>query len=399
MSAIGSAVRIARAWPVWHAQRWIRRDPSLWIFGAWDGLRYSDNSRALYEYVLEHCPQIRAVWVTRSPAVYERLQREQRPVVLCDTPEGRRTMLHASTFFATEGVGDVDPACLNGCRIVMLWHGMPLKLIGEDAMRFKRPNHLWKRFKTAVRRLIVPYEFLRWPTLSTSPFFTPFLQSAFRLSAEEVWEVGLPRNDRFSDAATEALVAELDRQFDHPVKLLYMPTHRDACTRTGRAFNPFEQAGFDQALLEEVLASRNMVLLYKGHFVDRANGMSQGPGSRIRTVTDADYDDLYRFVKDMDVLVTDYSSIYFDFLLCRKPILLFPFDEADYVARSRPFYFDYRLMEARRVYTWAELAEALRRGDYAAPSEAEVRRFNLYVDNGSCQRLVERLLHPSARKP
>ena len=55
--------------PVWWSQRWYKRDPYLWTFGAWDGLRYSDNSRAMYEYVLANCPHIKAVWMTNSKQV------------------------------------------------------------------------------------------------------------------------------------------------------------------------------------------------------------------------------------------------------------------------------------------------------------------------------------------
>lgn len=377
--------------PRWHAQRWQRRDEALWTFGAWDGLRYSDNSRAVYEYVLEHRPDIRAVWMTRSEEVQRRLEREGKPVARFDTPEGRRLQRRAACFFLTKGPQDSDPRSMNGCRLIWLWHGMPLKQIGNDAMAFIRPNTAWKRLKTAVRRVVAPWEFLTGVTLSTAPFFTPFLQSAFALPRAMVWEVGLPRNDRFFRTdVTERFLLGLDERFGQPLKVLYMPTHRDQATREGHPFDPFALAGFDAARLEAVLEARNMVLLYKGHFFDAANG-GLAHARRILTVTDDDYDDLYTFVKDVDVLLTDYSSIYFDFLLCRKPIILFPFDEADYVARSRPFYFDYALMEGRRVTSWPELCDVLQAGDYAVPTEEAVRRFHLHPDGQTCRRLLQRL--------
>jgi CDP-glycerol glycerophosphotransferase len=376
--------------PIWYAQRCVRRDPRLWIFGAWDGVRYSDSSRALFEYVQEHHPEIRAVWLTRSDAIAVRLRQQGYSVEMIDSQTGRNTMRRASKVFYVKGLQDVDPRYMNGIQIVNLWHGMPLKQIGADAMRFIRKETWWKRLKTAVRRVVVPYEFLEGVTMSTAPFFSPFLSSAFQLPPSKIWELGLPRNDHFFLPTIDPLIAQLDRTFQKPFKILYMPTHRDACTRTGRPFDPFSEVGFDAAALNEVLERNNMVFLYKGHFYDAANHGAGGNG-RLRTITDDDYDDQYTFIKDIDLLITDYSSIYFDFLLCRKPILLFPFDEEAYMAQSRPFYFDYRLMEAARVYNWAELVAALQTHNFHAPTDEEVSRFHAHVDGESCRRLMEHL--------
>lgn len=390
MSMVIQIVKALFFLPFWYAQYFMKRERNLWIFGAWDGMRYSDNSRALFEYVIARHPEIRAVWITKSEKIYRDLTAKHLPVAMASASDGRKAMMRASLFCVTKGLGDGVPRFMNGIRILNLWHGMPLKMIGNDAMSFIRRNTFWKKIKTAVRKIIVPYEFLRGVTLSTSPFFTPFLQSAFRLSQSEVWEVGLPRNDHFFKACTEPLIDRIDRRFDHPVKILYMPTHRDTVSRQGRAFNPFEVAGCDPAALEQVLERRNMVLLYKGHFFDSSSKGLQD--SRIMTVTDDDYDDLYTFIKDADLLLTDYSSIYFDFLLLRKPIILFPFDREEYCTQSRPFYFDYDLLEAVKVYDWAELIALLDRRGYLPPSEEEVKRFHLHADGNSCQRIMQHLL-------
>jgi CDP-glycerol glycerophosphotransferase len=376
--------------PFWHLQRCIHRNPNLWVFGAWDGVRYSDSSRTFFEYILANHPEIQAVWLTHSEEIVSRLQRLGFPVALISSKEGRKYMLHASVFFYVKGALDADPRYMHGVHIVNLWHGMPLKQIGADAMKFIRKETLWKKFKTAVRRVLVPYEFLEGVILSTGPFFRPILSSAFRFTDDQIWELGLPRNDRFFSTTVDPLIQKLDEAYHRPFKILYMPTHRDACTRTGHPFDPFSEVGFDAKALNEVLESQNMVFLYKGHFYDAENKGFSTDG-RLRTITDDDYDDQYTFIKDVDLLITDYSSIYFDFLLCRKPILLFPFDEEAYRKQSRPFYFDYSLMEARRVYTWSELVSALKTRNFKSPSEVEVLRFHKYADGNSCRRLMTQL--------
>ena len=400
MGIVGEALEGLKYLPQWYSQRAKARDKSLWTFGAWDGLRYSDNSRALYEYTLANCPDIKAVWMTKSPKVFEQLTAKGLPVEMCYSESGRAVQRKAGYFFLTKGPDDGDPMQMNGCHLIWLWHGMPLKQIGRDSMAFLHKNTLWKHIKTSIRRVFLPWQFWGGETLSSSPFFTPFLQSAFGLSKEDVWEVGLPRNDHFfKNDVTEQIIIDLHHRFDRsdgagrkdPVKLLlYMPTHRDQATREGHPFDPFHLAGFDATKLEPVLEAKNNVLLYKGHFFDSANeGLLSS--SRIITVTDDDYDDIYTFIKDVDILMTDYSSIYFDFLLCRKPIVLFPFDLEDYVAYSRPFYFDYSLMEGKRVYSWHELGEALRNDDYFVPSEQTIRLMNTYLDANACKRVVEKV--------
>lgn len=374
--------------PFWWAQRLHKRDPYLWTFGAWDGVRYSDNSRALYEYVNAHCPQIKAVWMTHSPAIVQHLKDRGLPVVLCETKEGKQIQKRAGFFITSKSFADSNPHYMSGIRYINLWHGMPLKRIGNDMLLFERKNTLFKKFKTYCRRILLPWEFIKGPTLSSAPFFTPFLQSAFEMPSSEVWETGLPRIDKFRSTASEELIQALDKQFNQPLKVLYMPTHRDA----EHHFNPFAKAGFCVASFNTLLEQLNIVFLYKGHYFDR-DVKEGGDSKRLITISDNDYDDLYTFVKDVDVLITDYSSIYFDFLYLCKPIILFPFDEEEYVTKSRPFYFDYALMEAKRVYSWSELMQCLATSDYHIPSDEEIERFcGVEQEKSHCEQVVEHIL-------
>jgi len=91
------------------------------------------------------------------------------------------------------------------------------------------------------------------------------------------------------------------------------------------------------------------------------------------------------------VLITDYSSIYFDFLCLGKPIILFPFDYEEYTSGSREFYFDYNLLEAKRVYTWSELEQCLLNKSYYAPSKEEIRRFRPNPIGNCSKQLVDYL--------
>ena len=378
--------------PQWHLQRWHKRDAHLWTFDAWSGTRYSDNPRALYEYVLAHEPTIHPVWMTNDQAIYERLKAENKPVAMRNSSEGKRIQKDAGFFFCTHGrlngQSEGELQYMNGIRYINLWHGVPLKLIGNDETNFKSKTSAWKRIKTNIRRILVPWEFISDTILCGETFFEPIFKSAFGGVYMHILSYNEPRLDKMLHPNTERLVQSLNEIYNNPIKVVYMPTFRD--TEMGH-FNPFAQADFDQQRLEKVLEERNMVFLYKGHFLG-GDASSNGIHTRIQTINDSDYDDLYTFIKDVDILITDYSSIYFDFLCLRKPMILFPFDYERYIKCSRGFYFDYSLLEAKKVYSWQELETCLLQGTYHVPSEKEVQLFRPTPIGHNCETLVNYLL-------
>ena len=380
--------------PGWWLQRLVRRDPDLWVFGAWYGDLYNDNSRAMFEYVCDRHPEKTAVWITRSKEVFERIRREGRRVEYMDSRAGRRICRKASVAFVSTAVWDVADSCLNGCKIVMLWHGCPVKQIGLDARRFLVKDTFSKRLFTAIRRAVLPWEFIGYDMFcSLSEFFNPIFCSAFGIREEVNAITGLARNDALFEGG-DRLAAEIERRWPASTKIIYMPTFRDVVSGSGQAFNPFAGFGFDAARLGAVLEEKNMVFIYKGHYYDLQHG---GAGEsalpeRFMCVNDKDFDNLYSFLGGMDILITDYSSVFFDFIITGKRVILAPFDYDEYIAVSRPLYFDYALMEGERAKDWNAICELLR-SDGARPApEGCVARFNAYADAGSRARTYNEVI-------
>ena len=377
--------------PKWWLQKYHKRNPYLWTFGDMEGLRYGDSTRALYEYVLANYPEIRCVWMTRNLAVYEQLKKAGKPVALCGTKEGSETQRNAGYFFATHGrthgIYDGDERYMNGIQFIDLWHGVPIKMIGEDERAIKYGKRTWsKRLKTAIRKVIMPWDFVSGRIICGSPFFVPFFQSAFQIPRDRVWVTPEPRLDKFHSSYTEPLFRQLNEDFSMPTKVLYMPTFRD----NQKFFNPFENTDFNAETFTQVLEEQNIVFIYKGHFFD-GSALKLNNNKRIISIDDSNYDDLYTFIKDVDILITDYSSVYFDFLYLHKPIILFPFDYDDYMVHSRPFYFNYNLMKARRVLSWKEMEICLANKDYYPPTEEEIQLFRPLPAEHCCENIVRKL--------
>lgn len=376
---------------VWYIQLLIPRNKKKWIFGAWFGQKYSDNSRAMYEYVLQNHPEIRALWVTKNHEVYKRLKSEGKPVALDSSFKGVFHALTSRVAFVTVNPREVNGLYLHGAKIVWLWHGMPMKYIEADQQRFEMGDKFdHPSISDKIRKWFHPYMKKRIDcVLSLGDFFIPVFQSSFQVGPEKVWNDGYPRNDKLFSEEQDAIVAEYRKKYPNSRFIIYMPTHRHHAL-SNKPFSPFECDDFDAKNLFKVLEEEDYVFFYKGHFYDSEVSV-QIEHPRFVDVTRSDIDVLYQFVKDMDILITDYSSIYFDYLTLKKPILLTPFDYQDYINNERPLYFDYYTLEAPKANNWKELLDLLRK-PISVPSDKEVHKYLNHTDGYSSERVFNHVL-------
>lgn len=112
--------------PFWHLQRIIPRNKKLWIFGAWYGKKYSDNSRALFEFILEHDPSVNIIWLTKDVDIRNRIRLDGNKSELITSLKGIIYSLRAGVVCFSSGINDVNNFFINGAKIINLWHGSPL---------------------------------------------------------------------------------------------------------------------------------------------------------------------------------------------------------------------------------------------------------------------------------
>lgn len=280
---------------------------------------------------------------------------------------------------------------------------MPLKKILEDDMHsggiFSRVPLM--RLYVQIARKLFPWKSLidqkNLYTITNAEFFVPFLRTAFGLPDGRILRTGSPRCDALFQPHSEGLIERIHGQYSGNKIILYMPTFRTA-EWTGEVFNPFdEKYGFDMDELLAELERHKSVLVYKPHFYDarfmqtlRQKDSDTLP--RFISVSDADYDELYNFVGQVDMLMTDYSSIYFDFIATRKPVVLLPFDYDFYVKYARGHYFDYfENMEGAKAKNWREFYQILDTGAYRPVSDVTQRKFAEYLDGECCRKLCDRI--------
>ncbi len=372
----------------------VPRDQRTWVFGSWFGLRYSDNSRYVFEHVNAHHPEVRAIWLTRDRQVRDRVRAAGYRVHMTRSLAGFWVGCRAGLAVLTCGEADVNVPALSRSRRLMLFHGTPLKRIkADDTINENRPRSRWTRAARAMYRAVFPFLRERWDfVVSPAPGISPRLASAFRVPPGAVVVTGSPRGDvilrdppQSVDAIERLRTSGGFRRF-----VLYAPTHR----REG-AGGAQLMSGLDERRMTAVLERFEAALLIKTHFYHRrAAGSTSGEGGRLHHLTESDAPDINVLLPFVDVLITDYSSVFYDYLLLDRPILFAPFDLDDYRRGDRDLYEDYNeATPGPKCLTWEAVADELERTlagpDAYASARATVRaRAIAHVDTGNCERVV-----------
>lgn len=257
-----------------------------------------------------------------------------------------------------------------GQAVLQTWHGTPLKRLA-----LHRPGF------DPRRALAVWRESRRWDVLlAQNPYSARVLRKAYAFFRRPIWVEGYPRTDalvgRDGSAAREALGIRPDERV-----LLYAPTWRDD-----------RETLVDFLDLPRLAAAADAVVLVRGHSRTLLPGADED-GPRVIDVTG--HPDLAALQLASDALVTDYSSVMFDYSVTGKPMYFFAPDLEHFRGELRGFYFD--LAEnapGPLVRTQDELEQALT-GDPAAFTDRYDRwreRFNSRDDGRAAERVVARLL-------
>jgi len=375
--------------PLWYLQLLIPRNKKVWVFGAWYGKKYSDNARVLFEYVNKNHPEIKAIWITKNNKVIRDHVNSSYIVYKHNSLKGIYYSLIAKVVVFSSGKVDVNLFFIIGATLINTWHGAPMKKIGLDDKFASITN-----FKKIVFRFIYPFywEFNIDYIVSTAEIFNKKLSSAFNVPIRNVILSGYPRCDLLYEKKIHPLVKQIRDKFINPTILFYLPTFRSENER----FSPFDSFYFNEDDWDKYLKENNYVLLSKGHFVDNEIG-NKSKSDRIMHVSDTDIPELNSLLKDIDILITDYSGVFFDFLLTKKPIILAPFDIESYLLSNRELYFNYikDISCGDSCNDWHKLMIALSKLKIEKNKALVIERnvfFNSFDDNNNSKRLFNEIV-------
>ena len=364
--------------PAWWLQIFIPRKKNIWVFGSWHGKEYSDNSKLLYEHIVNNYPQINAIWLTRSKEVEQFVKGSY---LICSI-KGIILSLRAGVVVFSSGNTDVNRFFINGAKIIQTWHGAPMKKIGADDLYHYKP------LKNSILKIFFPfvYKYNQHAVISTAKVFNEKLSTAFKTN--NIWLTGYPRNDTLFSKIKSPSIERINGSYDNPRKIMYLPTFRDH----NKNFQPFEKYNFDEIKWTNYLEETNSVIITKIHFAMQKS-FKGSKSNRIIHLNKIMGDDLNLILKDIDILITDYSGVFFDFLILNKPIVLACFDLDEYQKKSRDLYFDYENeIIGTKCNNWEEVLLALDQKNFIKYNKQYIKRFNNYTDNKSCERLTNKII-------
>jgi len=379
----------------------VPRNAKLMLFFGRDSGKYIDNCKHLYAAMSARTDSaFRPVYLAKDTALRDQLRALGGEAELLRSVKGAMLWLTAGTICvdSIDWMRGMRYAGARGARVVQMWHGIPLKRVQLARIKARTRQPLLKRAAfNLYLRVIGRYATTAW-FLSTSRHVTERAFSASFLY-RQVSHAGYPRTDvlfKTGSALAEfgidirAAAAVAAHRSSNPQGLvgIYAPTFRESLE------DPFANGTVDLNVLSASAAELGMLLLVKLHpwMHDRVKS-----GDLRNVVFVAPDSDVYPLLRSTDFLITDYSSIFFDYLLLDRPVLFFPYDLEHYLANERSMYFDYSEMTpGSQSMSLTALTQALK--DLAAGKDdwkahrAEVRsKVFDHTDGRASERLINEL--------
>lgn len=392
----------------------------IWIFGSWFGETYNDNSRYIFEYVNKNLPDITAIWLSRKKDLVKYLQREGYKAYSFYNPLGIWYALRAGVaIFCVGYTADLPGFCIsNSKKLIQLWHGIGTKKIGVMNTNQKDTNKkiypylqnsylirivlrlskiLFDSTATKINHLAYKLELFQnytyFPTLS--PSIKKMAIQSFNLPEDKVIITGSPRNDVLFDGKIKITgkIAKIIEDVHREGGFIgfYMPTHRQ---EGGEEMLKIITDNLNQC--QKMLEEKNIYLLVKLHQFHQHESSSEKL-ENIIYITNQDLDgDIYPYLPKTDFLITDYSTIYIDYLLVNKPIVFLNYDLDRYTALDRELYFPYEeVTPGPKVSSWMQLiptlSRQLKKDNYKKQRQKMKQFFHTYPDGNSSKRIAEKI--------
>ena len=372
----------------------IPRSKKRLAFGSYRG-GFSDNSKYLFIYAAEHCKDLDLCWLSVNRQTVKKVRSLGLPAYWVLSPIGAWKALRAKYWFVNSYTSDIM-YCLSGNAVVVnLWHGVGLKYCEFNI----KSGPLAERYvkQTFKERFYHPESFRRPDyLLSSTPMQTVMFASAFRIPRARCLELGYPRNQIFtwSKEQVKAFVEKyepketlqlIQRMEKYDKVFIYMPTWRDS------QLDIFTQQ-FDLDALNEEMKKQKALMLLKPHPNTRTKDVSGYSNIVLVHRTT----DVYGILPFTDVLITDYSSILYDYLLTgKKEVILFLYDYDEYV-RDRDFYYPFdENVVGKKVYSFAELLECIEKQDYRSPQKEKQKIVDTFwgetIHMNPCEEILKKV--------
>lgn len=337
----------------------VKPDRKTVMFNSFNGKSYGCSPRAVYEYMISHSEfdGWKFIWAFKDPEKHRFLEQNPNTIVISQQAKVYERYLAGAGYWITNYRMPDHVWPRKDQVYIQCWHGTPLKRLGYDLETSENAVDSISEIRRKYDRDASKFTRI----LSPSGFASEKFSSAWNLKErgmeDKLLEIGYPRND-FLVNHTEDDVKQIRRHLGIPEGkkvILYAPTWRDNQHETGVGFTYSLNLDFEklrQALGEEY------VVVFRVHYLVASTFSFQDYQGFIYNASD--YDDINHLYLIADLLITDYSSVFFDYAILKKPMLFYMYDLEDYKDSIRGFYFGIDRLPGKIVTRQEELPEAIR---------------------------------------
>lgn len=339
----------------------------IWIIGCYSGNRFCDNSKYFFLFMQNNKPEIKTIWLTHSKEIKNQIIDDGGEAYLIFSLRGFMFALFSKVIIRSYSIDDVGFFAYlfsSKKKIINLSHGIPFKR--GDTFRRTFANKLFKSiFCIFVGREV---------DLVISESLISNESLALLYDKKSIALTGAPRTDVFFN---------LPKSRNKELTVFYAPTWRDY---------PYDLLKLeDLANINRFLESVNMILYIKWHSSDGASRIRDfSKYGKIRLAQD----DVTEHLISADVLITDYSSIFLDYLLLDRPIIFAAFDLNLY-EKNRGFHYNYNeVTPGVKARNWEEVLDNLKNivegiDNWSSQRKSIRDKFHSFQDGKSSERLFK----------
>ena len=352
---------------------------NLIVFTGQSGIHYAHNTKSVFEFLQKTTTDFQFVWATNHKDIFNKVSSLYGPdsVVYIFSLKGILTLLRAKAICLSHGFGDISNIRLSSkTKVVQLWHGIPLKKIGV----------LDRSFDINQKKNYAANSQCYDMVISCSKTEQKNLAKCFSIDENLVKVTGLPRNDTLLKEKEASLLKRYP--FLNSKIILHAPTFRD----TGKPVDYFPFPDLELERIYQFLEINNAYLLLRGHVNEgMIAALPEKYNNRIISANQDKFEDVMELLKYVDVLITDYSSIYIDFLLLDRPVIFLPYDIDEY-QQYRGFLYDYAAVtpgpKPKTLDSFLEEMGKALKGELVIDYNKVKDQFHLYQDDNSSKRVL-----------
>lgn len=374
----------------------IKIDEKTIMFCVFNGKSYTCSPKAIYEYMIksEEYKEYKFIWAFKSVEKYNFLEKNRNTkVVKMNSKEYKKYLAKAKYWIFNYKIPDyLYPK--KEQVFVQCWHGTPLKRLGCDLEHFDNVLNTMEGMKKRYKIEASKFSYF----ISPSKFASEKFISAWNLKEigkeNIIIEEGYPRNDflyNYTEQDVDKIKKELGIEKETRKIILYAPTYRSDQHETGVGYTYKEEVDFSR--LQEEIGDKYIILFRPHYFIANSFDFEKYNGFVYNVSEIDDINELY-IISDM--LITDYSSVFFDYANLKRPMIFYMYDLEHYKDESNGFYIDLKELPGNIVKTQEDLEKEILALDKNFVYDEKYKKFNEkynYLDDGNASmRVVEKII-------